>query len=407
MNALSLCAIADMKTAHKPGVSLHSGPPASQLTRERREGLRQSSPFATRLACHLRNQLFGGNPDQAKGEANATNPFPYVRDLDPLSPVRWRELEGQLIEVVYGSNAIETAGTTRRLTAKVCREVFSIRDNDVMPDIAHSHPDYKEYLEHLTLTGRAADKQNILKERREVINHVKALISLIDTVVLENHPLDVQLILRTHKILHQGLDDEVIAGGYRDHEVAVSYSEPGKKRQRSICIRASSVPAYMREMELYLQNDMMVAERLEEIDPYALAARYHHRLAMIHPFGDGNGRMSRLLLNVLLLKYAGHVVPLGASDDKEEYLGMVRRAHKVFSREDMEVEFYEQSSHLEFAGFLSRRAGLEPGTGVVWKNAGEMEDVEVSETAVQKAVEECWQEMARVCETSTSTCFGS
>ena len=71
--------------------------------------------------------------------------------------------------------------------------------------------------------------------------------------------------------------------------------------------------------------------------------------------------MSRLLLNVLLLKYAGHVAPLGAGDDKEEYLNIDRRAQKTFSEEDMEVDFGEQTSHLEFARFMLRksRVGLE------------------------------------------------
>ena len=38
-------------------------------------------------------------------------------------------------------------------------------------------------------------------------------------------------------------------------------------------------------------------------DPYSVAANLSYDFLTIHPFGDGNGRMSRLLINYILLKY--------------------------------------------------------------------------------------------------------
>jgi len=37
--------------------------------------------------------------------------------------------------------------------------------------------------------------------------------------------------------------------------------------------------------------------------PIELAAEMHERLVAIHPFVDGNGRTSRLLMNLILLQY--------------------------------------------------------------------------------------------------------
>ncbi|EFY88205.1 hypothetical protein J3459_015387 [Metarhizium acridum] len=88
---------------------------------------------------------------------------------------------------------------------------------------------------------------------------------------------------------------------------------------------------------------------------------------MIHPFGDGNGRMSRIILNALLLKYAGHAAPFGGEgNDKDNYLAIVRRGGVVFHREDMEVDFSEQTSHFEFAVCVDKvqvLAGADVGLG--------------------------------------------
>jgi Fic family protein len=45
------------------------------------------------------------------------------------------------------------------------------------------------------------------------------------------------------------------------------------------------------------------------------------RICQHHPFLDGNGRVCRLILNAVLLNYAGIVVALGEKeDDRKEYL---------------------------------------------------------------------------------------
>ncbi|SPO02587.1 uncharacterized protein DNG_05260 [Cephalotrichum gorgonifer] len=316
--------------------------------------------FTIRLAEHLREEAAGmvlpEDPATIIAQARQESQRGGVASFEKA----WEEMEKSLITLVYGSNLIETAGTNFRLTLKICRDIF--RGKEVDPNISERDPEYQEYVDNLIKTQRKGDIPNVIRSRREVINHAKALNFLIDRIVLDNMALSEELLLQAHRILQDNInDDDVAPGQYREHEVAVSYTKPGQKRQRSICIRAKAVPGYMKDMIEHLDNDIAAAEKSEDLDPYTLAARYHHQFVMIHPFGDGNGRMSRMILNVLLLKYAGHLSVIGSDCDKDEYLDIVCRGQKIFSREDMEVDFEKQTSHLEFARHVLRKskAGLE------------------------------------------------
>ena len=265
----------------------------------------------------------------------------------------WTEIEEGLVTLVYGSNKIESAGNSLGITVKLCRDVF--RGKSVVVDIEEGSAEYKEHVDHLKQTQRASDKSSVIRSRIEVIQHAKALNFLIDQVVLNGYDLTEELILHTHAILYHGLeDDDVVAGEYRTYEVAVSYGKPGEgKKKVEMCMRASAVPRYMKELVEHLKDDITNAECANEIDPFMLAARYHHQFVMIHPFGDGNGRMSRIILNVLLLKYAGHLSLFGSdNEDKDDYLAVVGRGKKLFNDEDMEVEFGKQTSHREFARYV-------------------------------------------------------
>lgn len=60
-------------------------------------------------------------------------------------------------------------------------------------------------------------------------------------------------------------------------------------------------------------DDIAKVEKTLALDPFTLVAKYCNDFVMIHPFLDGNGRMCRLILNAILLKYAGDFVCLGES----------------------------------------------------------------------------------------------
>lgn len=60
-------------------------------------------------------------------------------------------------------------------------------------------------------------------------------------------------------------------------------------------------------------------------DPIILASLLHYRFVRIHPFDDGNGRVSRLLMNYVLLR-KGYPVVVIKSAEKKEYLAALNKA---------------------------------------------------------------------------------
>ena len=59
--------------------------------------------------------------------------------------------------------------------------------------------------------------------------------------------------------------------------------------------------------------------------PVITAATFHYRFVRIHPFDDGNGRMARLLMNMILMKH-GYTVALIPREERDQYVNTLERA---------------------------------------------------------------------------------
>ena len=87
------------------------------------------------------------------------------------------------------------------------------------------------------------------------------------------------------------------------------------------------VPRAMGRLIDSLDFDIKAASDKGEIDPVLVASKYCHEFVNIHPFADGNGRMCRLILNTLLLKYSGVIVCIGNDgENRKEYMNIAVEA---------------------------------------------------------------------------------
>ena len=174
----------------------------------------------------------------------------------PLSPSIVKNLQEDLIlRWTYHSNAIE--GNT--LTLLETKVVF----------------------EGITVGGKA------LREHFEAINHRNA-IYYVEDIIKKEEPFSEWQIRNIHQLILKNIDDEN-AGRYRQQNVLISGA-------------TNTPPDYT------LLNDKMAQfidwynTEADLIHPIARAAKVHADFVGIHPFIDGNGRTSRLLMNLELMK---------------------------------------------------------------------------------------------------------
>lgn len=134
--------------------------------------------------------------------------------------------------------------------------------------------------EGITIGGKS------VREHLEVINH-KSAIQLIEDLASEEAEFTPHTLKQLHQLVLKGIDDEN-AGRYRSVEVRISGSE-------------HIPPAPFQITNLMEDYFAFYQKQKNKMHPVLLAAEMHERLVSIHPFIDGNGRTSRLVMNLILL----------------------------------------------------------------------------------------------------------
>lgn len=151
-----------------------------------------------------------------------------------------------------------------------------------------------EYQVDKVLSGMSlsADQKSIL----EVKNYQKALVKM-EKMVTEKDSISIEDILNLHKILMEGLLPKEKIGHFRPADIfIVDDLGDGRETLRYQGPKASKVA--------YLVNELLKwhKESKSILHPVILAGIFHTQFVHIHPFTDGNGRITRILTTYLLYK---------------------------------------------------------------------------------------------------------
>lgn len=120
-------------------------------------------------------------------------------------------------------------------------------------------------------------------------------------------------ILELHRLFYYRID-QANAGRYRKVKVFIS----GSKYPMPL---PEKVPELMQEFVNGLP------ELRKKLHPVEYAAMAHQDFVFIHPFVDGNGRVARLLMNLILLQ-AGYNIAVIPPILRQEYIRVLEKAHQ-------------------------------------------------------------------------------
>ena len=185
--------------------------------------------------------------------------------------------------------------------------------------IEGNHTTLAEYVENTFAPASAPSEQlaeidNIEEAMRYIENEVGKGSEITERFIRELHAITVQRLVR---------EGDATPGAYRAGEVRIAQAA-------HLPPQGVQVAGYMQELVAFINRP--------DADKYDLmkVALAHHRFGWIHPFGNGNGRVVRLLTYALLIKYGFNVKAGGRvlnptavfCSDRDRYYAMLALADK-------------------------------------------------------------------------------
>lgn len=189
---------------------------------------------------------------------------------------------------------LEVRGSTPPPVFLQLKTVFHLLESLASARIEGNHTTLADYVD--AKLAPTAEPTDTLRE----LDNIEAAMAQVEAAVEPGAPLPEALLRGLHATAVQGLQREGdrTTGEYRTGPVQIA----GAPHQPP---DALEVPRYMAELAAFINEPHPPKYDLMKV---ALA---HHRFAWVHPFGNGNGRVVRLLTHALLIKYGFQVAAAG------------------------------------------------------------------------------------------------
>ncbi len=170
------------------------------------------------------------------------------------------------------------------------------------------------------------------RDSQEVQGYLEVLQNVFDSY--QTLPLRESVITSLHnQLLKYSNKDDTHRGGYKKKENLVGVLGPDGKVAK---IMFETTPAYLTAKEMQELVDWTIdAFERNRFHPLLVIANFIVEFLKIHPFEDGNGRLSRVLTNLLLLRSGYQFIQYVSHEQiverrKDEYYIALRKSQETF-----------------------------------------------------------------------------
>lgn len=227
----------------------------------------------------------------------------YKKERKKIPPsVIEKELKAFAIEFTYNTQKIEGSTLTLKETCDLLEE------------------------------GRTP-KNKPLHDSKETELHQKLFL---DIIKKKKEDLTLATVCKWHKILFEQTKRD-IAGKIRNYKVGIGRSKFSPPPPQVVQIMLKGF------FEWYKKNETI-------LNPVELSALAHLKFVTIHPFGDGNGRISRLMMNYVLSKFGYPMLIVKYSKDRTTYYNALERA-QVSGNDMIFVEWFMKRYLKVYSGY--------------------------------------------------------
>jgi Fic family protein len=240
-------------------------------------------------------------------------------ELDLLTP----EFDSPLVAVLFELNhlrRLQLSGSTPVHLFFQLKSIFHMLESLGSARIEGNHTTLADYVES-KLDGEQSSPSDQLME----MENIEKAMAFVDSSIKNGDSISKHFIRELHAITVNSLirEGDDTPGTYRTGPVRIAMSE-------HLPPEHVSVPQYMEQLVAFINKNDSPQYDLIKV---ALA---HHRFGWIHPFGNGNGRVVRLLTYALLIKYGFNVQTGGGvlnptavfCNNRDQYYEMLAKADK-------------------------------------------------------------------------------
>ena len=230
-----------------------------------------------------------------------------MNSFDKIKPIFHidDEIKKTIEEIDNKLNIIEINDRQKRNYMISKSKVRSIHSSLAIEANSLSLFDVENILENKQVIGKKDEVQEV-KNAIEVYNHIN-----------EYDYKSEKDLLEVHQLMMKYFDED--NGSYRNHG-------EGVKRNNEIIYMAPEsilVPTLMKSLFNYMNNN--------DLNTIILSAIFHYYFVFIHPFSDGNGRLARFWVSLMLINYNKKFEFIPVEEEiylnQEEYYSSIAECH--------------------------------------------------------------------------------